>query len=117
MNIPKKIQKEIIEGVLVMLRDAYEEVENVKQYKGSSLKNFMNAHTDDKGRPIIDSMNYTIKVKESVKINHERRMRHIIEQAASMDIVEKELGDYLAKYAKSKEEVVEQIPAHLRKKK
>ena len=117
MKIPAKLQKEIIDGMLVMLMESYEETEVIKTYKGSSIKNFMNIHTDIKGNPIIESQTYTMPEKVTVKVNHGRRMRALIEQAPNEEAMQMALGNYLAKYAKSKEEVVQQIPAHLRKKK
>lgn len=117
MKIPAKLKKEIIDGMLVMLRDVYEETESVQVLKGSSLKNFLNVHVDNKGNPIVDSMDYAWPKKVSVKVNHARRIRNIIDLAKTEEDMHNALGDYLALNAKSKEEVLQQIPAHLRKNK
>lgn len=109
MRLPKQQQKEIMAAVLVLLRPATETTERVKKVKGSSLKNFMSITVDGKGNPIIDAKDYTITDSVEVPINHSRRVRSIIELAPTMAAMTDALGVYVAKYAKSKSEVLEMI--------
>lgn len=109
MKITKQNLNEILAGVLPLLADKTEQTMTKKSYQGSSLINFMNILTDARGKPIIASKTYTIPVKVEVEVNHERRIKRIIEEAKTMKELADRVGDYLAANAKSRKEVVSNI--------
>ncbi len=84
---------------------------------GSSLKNFLNIHFDGNGKPIIDNHEYTRIEKVSVKVNHARRIRTIIDQAKNLQEMQTRLGYYVAKNAKSKQEVLDIAHTKMNKRK
>lgn len=115
MKLPKQQQKEIIDGMLLMLRPAVEKTERVRRLKGSTLKNFMNITHLQNGKPVMDSGDYTLRDVVETPVNHSRRLKAIIELSQSQEQMTEAMGEYLAKYAKSKEDVLAQIPEHLKK--
>lgn len=115
MRIPKDQVKEIMSGLLPMLRDETEMIEVIKKLKGSSIKNFMNVHADKDGKPIVDNMIYVLSDYRNVKINHTRRIRSLIDQAVNIEQLQDLLGKYLARFAKDPEEISNKIVRELRR--
>lgn len=115
MRIPKDHVKEIMSELLPLLREETEMIEVIRRLKGSTIKNFMNVHTDRLGKPIVDSTVYEFSDYRNVKINHTRRVRSLIDQAVNIEELQDLLGKYLARFAKDPEEISNKIVRELRR--
>jgi len=98
--LPDK-QDEIINGLLPLLKETTEEVEEQKECEGRTL--IYNGVTKDvKGNPIHPATMYVYTDITVVKVDHEKRLKEVIEKAPNMPGMMADLSRYLVKYGKSK---------------
>jgi hypothetical protein len=98
--LPDK-QAEIINGLLPLLKEVEEEVEEQKECEGRVLIN--NGVTIDvKGNLIHPGTNYVYTDIIKIKVDHEKRLKEVIEKAPNMPGMMADLSRYLVKYGKSK---------------
>jgi sulfur transfer protein SufE len=101
--LPDK-RAEIINGLLPLLAETYEEQEEQKECEGRTL--IYNGVTEDKeGNPIQPGINYVYAEKVQVKVDHEKRLNEVIDRARTMDGMMEDLSRYLVKYGTSKEAI------------
>lgn len=116
MKLPKKEQKEIIDGLLPLLKNVIEHTESVRKVMGRTLI-YEGVTKDKDGKPIHPGTQYVYRAPIEVPVNHERRIRHIIELSKNLEDMQEDLSRYLVKFGRSKEAITDSIPAHLRTKK
>lgn len=98
--LPEK-KAEIINGLLPLLAEIWEEQEEQKQCEGRTL--IYNGITEDKkGNPIQPGIMYEYADKVKVKVNHEQRLNEVINRAPTMQGMMEDLSRYLVKYGTSK---------------
>lgn len=101
--LPDK-RAEIINGLLPLLAETWEEQEQQKEAEGRTL--IYNGVTEDKeGNPIQPGITYVYADKVRVKVNHEERLNEVINRAPTMDGMMADLSRYLVKYGTSKEAI------------
>jgi sulfur transfer protein SufE len=101
--LPDK-RAEIINGLLPLLAETYEDQEEQKKCEGRVL--IYNGITKDKeGNQINPGIEYVYADKVSVKIDHEKRLNEVIDRAKTMDGMMEDLSRYLVKYGTSKEAI------------
>jgi len=109
---------ELIDGLLPLLAEAWEEQEEQKTCEGRQLI-YNGIIKDKEGNPIKPGIDYVYTDKVSVKVDHEARINEIINRAKTMDGMMEDLSRYLVKYGESKEAITEsrKQDEELRKKK
>jgi hypothetical protein len=101
--LPEK-RAEIINGLLPLLAETWEEQEQQKQCEGRTL--IYNGVTKDKeGNQIDPGIDYVYAEKISVKVDHEQRLNEVINRAPTMEGMMEDLSRYLVKYGTSKEAI------------
>jgi hypothetical protein len=113
MILPKEQESEIIEGLLPLLVDCFENTERVRTVPGSTLiKEGVNF--DVKGKRIVATKKYVIADTVRIQVNHKRRLREVINRAKTLDGMNDDLARYLVKFGQSKQAITDSIPEHLR---
>lgn len=98
--LPDK-QAEIINGLLPLLKETTEDVEEQKECEGRTL--IYNGITEDvKGNPIQPGTMYVYTDITTIKVDHEERLKEVIKRAPDMPGMMADLSRYLVKYGKSK---------------
>lgn len=104
MKLPREQEREIIEGMLPLLLDVMENTERVTKVEGRSL--IYQGITETKtGEKIQPGKKYVYREPTQVPVNHRRRIRHIIENATSLEAMENDLAAYIVKFGTSKEDL------------
>lgn len=116
MILPEKEKNEIIDGIMALLVDCFENTERVRKVYGSQLVK-EGVNFDVKGKRVIATKQYVISDTVRTRVNHKRRLREVIDRAKTMAGMEDDLARYLIKFGKSKEAITESIPEHSRTKK
>lgn len=101
--LPEK-RAEIINGLLPLLAETWEDQEEQKECEGRTL--IYNGITKDKeGNPINPGISYVYAEKVPVKVDHEQRINEVINRAPTMEGMMEDLSRYLVKYGTSKEAI------------
>lgn len=101
--LPDK-RAEIIDGLLPLLAETYEEQEEQKKCEGRTLI-YNGVKEDKEGNQIKPGIEYVYTEKIPVKVDHEKRLNEIIDRASTMDGMMEDLSRYLVKYGTSKEAI------------
>jgi hypothetical protein len=113
MKIPKDLEKEIIDGMLPLLKKVVEEKEHIKKVEGRAL--IYEGITKDKdGKQIRPGTLYVISEIRTMPVNHGRRLREIIEKSKNMADLNEDLARYLVKFGISKQAITDSIPNSMR---
>lgn len=111
MKLPDENKREILDGLLALLDPlATKKVEKIEEIEGRNLI-YRGVTKDHKGNQIRPGIKYLYSITETVKVNHAQEIGHIIADANTQEEMTDRLGEYLAKYAKSRDEVRQSIPA------
>lgn len=97
---------EIIDGLLPLLAETWEEQEEQKTAQGRTLI-YQGVTKDKEGNPIKPGIDYVYTDKVNVKVDHEKRLNEIIDRAKTMDGMMEDLSRYLVKYGTSKEDITQ----------
>lgn len=103
--LPDK-RAEIIDGLLPLLAETYEDQEEQKKCEGRILI-YNGVKEDKEGKPIKPGIEYVYTEKVPVKVDHEKRLNEIIDRAKTMDGMMEDLSRYLVKYGESKEAITQ----------
>lgn len=104
MRLPPEEQKSLIKGLLPLLPPKKEKTQQLVKCKGAELLKM--GHTVDyKERPINPKTEYVYPRDIEVSVNHERRLRHLIERAKNMEEMNDFLAIYLSENGLSKEAI------------
>lgn len=101
--LPEK-RAELINGLLPLLVETWEDQEEQKECEGRTL--IYNGVTKDiQGNPIQPEINYLYTELVKVKVDHEKRLNEVINRAPTMEGMMADLSRYLVKYGTSKEAI------------
>lgn len=114
MKIPEDNKAEIIAGMIEMLDpEAVEVIEEIKRVPGRDLINLHGIYKLEDGSQVLPGVEYNASISTHKKLNHAQRIGQMIADSANRGDMIERLADYLTKYAKDRQKVIDSIPAHL----
>lgn len=112
MQLLPSNEKEIIDGLLPLLQEVWEENERVVKMKGFELIKAGTHEIKNKAglyEIVAPDGDYVASQPVKIKVNHKERMKIIIKHAKNIDQMQDRLAQYLVENAKPREEATKII--------